>query len=122
MEITIVEGEIAAFIANSRAVGIAYLCTGKFKVVNRNVAAGDENRLAVRGQAGRYHRDHPADPLQRDALADRDIIVDVGASLHLDRVTVLGGGYRSGNGRIRFPRTDAQDSHFSLLEISRMHA
>src|SRR4051812_1079442 len=55
VEITIVEGQIAALIANSGAVGIRYLGTGKLKVVNRNIAAGDENRLAVRDQAGRYH-------------------------------------------------------------------
>src|SRR4051794_26354819 len=107
MKITTVEGEIAAFIANSGAVGIGDLCTGKFKVVNCNIAACDENRLAVRDQAGRYYRDYPADPLQRDVLADRDIVIDVGAGLHLDRVAVLRGGNCGGDGRIRLPRTDA---------------
>src|SRR4051812_7051456 len=70
VEITIVEGQIAALIANSGAVGIRYLGTGKFKVVDRDIAAGNENRLAVRDQAGRYHRDHPADPLQGYILVD----------------------------------------------------
>ena len=56
-------------------------------------------RLAVRDQAGRYHRDHPADPLQGDVLVDRDIIVGVGAGLHFDRVAVLRSGNCGGNGR-----------------------
>src|SRR4051794_27493600 len=68
-------------------------------------------------RAGRCHRSHPADPLQRDVLAGRDIIVDVGASLHLDRVAVLRGGNCGSNSRIRLPRTDAQDSHFLLLKV-----
>src|SRR5689334_24809600 len=111
MEIAIVEGKIAAFIANSGSVAIGYLCTRELKVVDCDVAISDENRLAVRDQAGRYHRDHPAHPLQRDVLADRDIIVDVSASLHFDRVAVLRGGNCGSDGRIRLPRTDAQDSH-----------
>src|SRR4051794_23498955 len=70
VEITTVEGQIAPFIANSGAVEIGYLGTGKLEVVDCNVAAGNENRLAVRDQAGRYHRDHPADPLQGYILVD----------------------------------------------------
>src|SRR3954452_25311513 len=70
VKITTVEGQIAAFVANSGAVEIGHLCTGKLKFVNCNIAAGNENRLAVRDQAGRYHRDHPAHPLQGYILVD----------------------------------------------------
>src|SRR5215203_826976 len=47
MEITVVEDKSAAFVADAGAVTVDYSCSGKSKIVDGDVAVGDENGLAV---------------------------------------------------------------------------
>src|SRR5215213_2577373 len=59
VEITTIEGQIAPFIANSGAVEIGHLGTGKLEVVDCNVAAGNE-KSPCRSGSGRSIPSRPS--------------------------------------------------------------
>src|SRR5918998_4827145 len=86
---TIIEDKIATFIADAGAIAVSYLCSRKSKVVDCDVAVGNDDCLAVRNQAGRYHLDHPVDGLECDVFVDRNVVVHISASLHLNYVAIL---------------------------------
>src|SRR5689334_18859900 len=106
-EPVIVQDKIAGFFLDPRSIFIRNLSARKIEVVDRNVAVGNKNSLAVWDQTRRDHFDPAADPLQGDVFIDRGIIVGVGASVDINRVAVLRSRDRSGNGRVRLSGTNS---------------
>src|SRR5689334_25441492 len=60
VEVAVVKREITCFIADSGAIAIVYRCSGKFKVVNRDITICNKNTFAVRNVAASpYQLNHP---------------------------------------------------------------
>src|SRR3954468_14184826 len=52
VEITVVEDKVAAFVADAGAIAVDHSGSGKRKIVDCDIAVGDENGFTVGNQAG----------------------------------------------------------------------
>ena len=68
-----------------------------------------DDGLAVRRRHRRDHMHHATDRLQRQVVGDRDEVIGIGASLHVDRVARLGRRNRCGDRGVLLPGTHRED-------------
>ena len=110
-EVAVDDDQVAAFVADARAVPVGYGCTGETQVLDRDVALGDEDALAVGWRNGGDEVRHAADTDDRDVLRDRREVVHIGAGLHGDDIAVVRGGDRSGKRCVGLAGPDIESCH-----------
>ena len=111
VEIAVDDDQVAAFVADARAVPVGHGGAGEAEVLDRHVALCDEDALAVGRRHGGDEVRHAADTDDGDVFRDRREVIHIGAGLHGDDIAVTRGGDRSGERRIGLPGPNIESCH-----------
>ncbi len=108
VEIAVDDDQVAALVADARAVHVGHGRAGEAQILDRHVGLRDEDALAVGWRHGGDEVRHATDTDDGDLLGDRREVVHIGAGLHGDGVAVTRGGDGRGQRRIGLPGPDIE--------------
>ena len=111
VEIAIADDQVAAFVADARAVHVGHGSAGEAEMLDRHVAVGDEDALAVGRRHGRDEVRHATDARDGDVFVDRREVIHIGTGPYGDDVPVARCIYRCRNSRVGLSGPDIESCH-----------